>query len=98
MCNKQQCEKCFTIHKNYLGDTVQCVKEKLLKYLAALEHNSEIQQKLFQKITDLKQRREFLYEQYQKEFASTEQSCDHKIYSLCQEKQIVLSKLMTFGQ
>ena len=73
-CRKEQCEKCFTIHKNHLGDTVQCIKEKLLKYLAALQHNSEIQQKLFQKITDLKQHRELLYEQYQKEFAFTEQS------------------------
>ena len=95
-CKKEHCDKCFTKNEIHLSDTVQCIKEKLLKRLATLEENSDIQQKLQQQVSDLQQHRDILYKLYEEEYASTEQSYDHKIYRLCQEKQIVLSKLMTF--
>ena len=87
------CKKCL---KNHNDDSVQSIKEKLLKYLAALEQHSDIQQELYQKITNLEQHKELLHMQYKNEYSLVEKSFDHKIHSICQEKQIVLSKLMTF--
>ena len=96
ICHENECEKCLTIHSNHNIDSIQSIKENLLKYLASLEQHSDIQQMLHQRITDLQQHKELLHKLYENEYTSTEQSYDLEIHSLCQKKQIVLSRLMAF--
>ena len=97
-CHETECEKCLTIHSNHDSDSasVQSVKENLFKYLASLEQHSDIQQMLHQRITDLQEHKESLHKLYENKYTSTEQSYDREIHSLCQKKQIVLSRLMSF--
>ena len=96
MCHKKQCRKCLKVHENHKSDTIQTIKEKLLKYIVVLQQSSGIQQMLHQKISDLEHHKELLHKQYRKEYTLTDLSYDHKIHKLCQEKQIVLSRLMAF--
>ena len=95
-CGKILCEECIAIHKNHNSDSMQSIKEKLLKHLATLEQHSDIQKRLHQNVSDLEQHKQSLHERYQKEYALTEQHYDQKVYSICQEKQMALSRLMAF--
>ena len=87
-CDKNHCEMCLIIHKNHRSDTVQTIKEKLLKYLAIFKpHSGDIPQQLVQKISDLTQHRKLLHKQYQEVYALTEQTYNQKIRSLCQKNR-----------
>ena len=92
-CHKNECRKCLANHKNPNCDTMQSIKEKLLKYLSALECHGNIQQTLYQKAADLEQRKEDLHKLYVKQYTLTEKEYDQKIHSLCQLKQVILSRL-----
>ena len=96
ICHEEKCQKCITMCTdcNHNSDTIQCIKEKLVNNLTALMQDGEVQQMLQREMSDLEQHKDLLHEQYKKQYALTEQSYNHKIYSLCQEKQVVLSKIM----
>ena len=93
-CHKEHCDECFDVHEHHKSDTVKCIKDKLFEYLAKLQQDGIIHKEIHRAIIDLEQCRDTLYKLYKEGYALTEQSYDHKIHSLCEQKQIVLSKLM----